>query len=310
MTDPACAICGATERSIRPGVRDHVTGDRFRLLQCRRCGFATTDPVPASLDRYYPPRYRRFDPVAAALLHRLYLRRVERWGSRIPVPGRALEVGAGTGWMLRALWERGWRAIGSERTVEAAVVARASAGAPVFVGEIAALREAPVLDLVIMFHVLEHLADPLRELRAVAARVRPGGTLILGLPNIASWQARASGRHWMHLDVPRHLCHFSPEAIERALVMTGFRPTDVDFRSAEHDPLGWVQSALDRLGFEQGLILKLLVGMERRSGPLATVAALALALPLGALGLAVSLASWRARSGAVMEVWAVRERTV
>ena len=267
-----------------------------------------TDPVPISLDRYYPPRYRRFNAVAAFVLRRLYLRRVDGWLARIPKSGVALELGSGTGWMLRALRERGWLAVGSERTVTVAVAAREGAGVPMFVGDLDAIRDAPVLDLVIMFHVLEHLADPVAALHALARRVKPGGTLILGIPNIASWQARAVGSRWMHLDAPRHLCHFSPDAIERALHASGFRMAHLDFRSFEHDPFGWVQGGLDRLGFEQGLLVKLLARMpERRSGPLATLAAVVLAVPLGVLGLALAMASWRAGAGAVMEVWAVRE---
>ena len=304
-----CVVCGeAAPPRVRVDVRDYVTGERFQLLQCRRCDFAMTDPVPMSLDRYYPPRYRRFNAVAAFVLRRLYLRRVDGWLARIPKSGVALELGSGTGWMLRALRERGWLAVGSERTVTVAVAAREGAGVPMFVGDLDAIRDAPVLDLVIMFHVLEHLADPVAALHALARRVKPGGTLILGIPNIASWQARAVGSRWMHLDAPRHLCHFSPDAIERALHASGFRMAHLDFRSFEHDPFGWVQGGLDRLGFEQGLLVKLLARMpERRSGPLASLAAVVLAVPLGVLGLALAMASWRAGAGAVMEVWAVRE---
>ena len=309
MSTRACAVCASADApSVLSDVRDYITGDTFDVVRCRCCGFATTDPVPPSLDRYYPPRYRRFNPFAAAVLHRLYLARVDRWLTRLPRSGVALEIGAGTGWMLRALRERGWRAIGSERSLAAAALARDAAEVPVFVGDLGALRAAPVLDLVIMFHVLEHLADPLAELRAVARRLRPGGTLVLGLPNIASWQARMSGRHWMHLDVPRHLCHFTPDSIERALRKTGFRMSHVGFRSFEHDPFGWVQSTLDQLGFEQGLLIKRLTGMrERRSGPAATLLASAIAAPVSVAALGVALASWRARAGAVMEVWAVRD---
>jgi len=260
------------------------------------------------MDRYYPPRYRRFNPLAAFVLRRLYLRRVDDWLARLPTAGLALELGSGTGWMLRALRERGWVAVGSERTVVAAAAAREGSGVPMFVGDLGAIRDAPLLDLVIMFHVLEHLADPLAQLRAIARRVKPGGTLILGIPNIASWQARVVGSRWMHLDVPRHLCHFSPDAIERALRVSGFRVARVDFRSFEHDPVGWVQGGLDRLGFEQAFLVKLLARMrERRSGRLATLAAVVLAVPLGLVGLALAVASWRAGAGAVMEVWAVRE---
>lgn len=286
---------------------DYVTGDSFAIVQCHVCGFGVTEPLPGSLDRYYPTRYRRFNALAARVLHGLYLRRVDGWLRRLPPTGLALEVGAGTGWMLRALRERGWRALGSERSLEAALAARAAAGVPIFVGDLGAVRPAPALDLVIMFHVLEHLADPLAELRAVARRLRPGGALVLGLPNIASWQARLAGRHWMHLDVPRHLCHFTPDSIERALAVSGYRMTRIDFRSYEHDPFGWVQSTLDRLGFEHGLLIKQLTGMKRRSGAFTTLAALVLAVPLGVVGLVAALASWRAGAGAVMEVWAVRE---
>jgi SAM-dependent methyltransferase len=302
-------VCGAVERPrVRSGVRDYVTGEQFQLVQCRRCRFVMTDPVPISMDRYYPPRYRRFNAVAAFVLRRLYLRRVDGWLARLPTAGLALELGSGTGWMLRALRERGWLAVGSERTVAVAAAARDAAGVPMFVGDLDAIRDEPVLDLVIMFHVLEHLADPLAELRAIARRVKPGGTLIIGVPNIASWQARVAGSRWMHLDVPRHLVHFSPDAIERALSASGFRVARVNFRSFEHDPVGWVQGGLDRLGFEQGFLLKLLARMrERRSGLLATLAAVVITIPLGVLGLVLAVASWRAGAGAVMEVWAVRQ---
>jgi SAM-dependent methyltransferase len=304
-----CVACGSRDAPReQPGVRDYITGESFTLMHCRRCGFAATDPVPASLDRYYPPRYRRFNALAARALHRLYLRRVDGWLARLPRSGLALEIGAGTGWMLRALRDRGWRAIGSERALPAAAAARSTSGAPMFVGGLDAIRAAPVLDLVVMFHVLEHLADPRTTLHAAAARLRPGGTLVLGLPNIGSWQSRLMGRYWMHLDVPRHLVHFTPQALELALRASGFRMTRVDFQSFEHDPFGWVQSALDRVGFEQGLLIKRLTGMrERRSGLAATIGAVLLALPLGVVGLLAAVASWRAGAGAVMEVWAVRE---
>ena len=309
LTPAACAICGAVESPrVRPGVRDYITGDGFQLVQCRRCDFAMTDPVPISLDRYYPPRYRRFNAVASFVLRRLYLRRVDGWLARLPRTGVALELGTGTGWMLRALAARGWLAVGSERTVAAAAAAREGAGVPMFVGDLEAIRDLPVLDLVVMFHVLEHLADPLAALNAVARRMKPGGTLILGIPNIVSWQARVVGSGWMHLDAPRHLCHFSPRAIEEALRASGLRMDRLDFRSFEHDPVGWIQGGLDRFGFEQGLLVKLLAGMtERHSGPMAALAAVLVSVPLGVLGLLLAVASWRADAGAVMEVWATRE---
>lgn len=303
----ACPVCGAADSRTIDGVSDYVTGELFHIVQCARCSFGRTEPVPTSLDRYYPRHYRNFNPLAARFLRWSYRRRVDRWLARLPRTGRALEIGTGRGWMLRALRERGWEAIGTERTADAAHAASEASGAPVYAADVDTLSDERPFDLVVMFHVLEHLEDPIATLRSAAARLRPGGTLILGLPNIASWQSRAMGRHWMHLDVPRHLGHFSPEAMRQALAATGFDLVDLDFRSYEHDPLGWTQSTLDALGFEQGVILKRLIGLrERRGGIIPTVIAFALAVPLTVAGFALALLSWRAEAGAVMQVWAVR----
>jgi len=309
-TTEVCSICESVgaPRVVRD-VRDYLSGDRFELRQCRRCGYARTEPVPTDLGRYYPQRYRRFNALGAFVLRQLYLRRVDSWLARLPARGVAVEIGSGTGWMLGALRARGWKAIGSERELGAAVVARAASAAPVFVGDLAAIRPAAGLDLVIMFHVLEHLERPEEALRDVTARLRPGGTLILGLPNIGSWQARFAGRRWMHLDVPRHLCHFTPRAIELALADAGLRLERLTFTSFEHDPLAWVQAALEKLGFEDGIVLKLLFGMrDRRSGPGHALAAALLSVPLGVISLALAAASWRAGAGALMEVCATRDR--
>ena len=308
MTMTGCAICGsvAPQRVVRD-VRDYLTGDQFAIAQCPACGFARTEPVPGSLDRYYPDRYRRFNAIAAAILRRIYLRRVDGWLARLPRTGDALEIGSGTGWMLGALRARGWRAVGSERSLETAAIARDASGAPMFVGDIAAVRAAPVLDLVIMFHVLEHLADPVAALHAVAARLRPGGTLVLGIPNVGSWQARFAGRRWMHLDVPRHLVHFTPRAIALALEGSGFRVAHVSFISVEHDPLGWTQAVLEWLGFEEGLVLKVLFRSPRKTGAAGVALAALLAIPLGLVSAGLAVASWRRGAGALMQVWAVRE---
>jgi len=290
-------------------VIDYVTGAAFSIVQCRACDFGLTRPRPADLDPYYPTGYRRFDRLGVAALRSAYRRRIAGWMVRLPATGRALEIGSGTGWMLRALRERGWDAIGTERTAEAAQVASSASGsATVLVGGLDAVEAVPAFDLIVMFHVLEHLDDPVAVLRDVAQRLRPGGVLVLGLPNVGSWQARATGRNWMQLDPPRHLGHFSRRSIERALAQTGFRMTRIDHRSYEHDPLGWVQSWLNALGFEKGFVLKRLFGMrERRGSTVASAAAYVLSIPLGVIAFAIAFVSWPARAGAVMEVWAIRE---
>jgi SAM-dependent methyltransferase len=303
-----CPICDAGVLGpARYRARDRVTGEVFDLVRCTGCGFARTDPLPAEMDRYYSSSYRQYGRIAAAALRGLYRRRVARWRRHLPDQGVALEIGAGQGWMLRALLEAGWSAMGSERTYEAAATLRDVSGAPVFVGDLAAVRSGAAMDLLIMFHVLEHLPDPVVALQAASERLAHGGVLILGIPNIASWQAMFARSSWLHLDVPRHLCHFTPRAIECALTRSGFRVIRISHRSFEHDPLGWTQAILSRFGFGDSSVLSLLSRAPfREQQPVNVLATALLFVPLTLLGIVLSLASWTVGRGAVMEVWAVR----
>ena len=308
MTDrPTCPICAGVLAPLGYATRDGVTGERFDLLRCGSCGFARTHPTPVELDRYYPPSYRNYGAIGAAVLRRSYRGRVRRWRRSLPRVGVALEVGAGRGWMLEALREAGWSVMGSERTFRAASELRGLSGASVFVGDLEAIRSGADLDLIVMFHVLEHLADPVRALTAAANGLAPGGMIIVGVPNIGSWQARFARSSWLHLDVPRHLSHFTPTSIERALAMAGLRTIRIDFRSLEHDPLGWAQSFLSHIGLGDRSVLALLAREPSRVHRWHFILTALLLPPLAIVGLAVAGASWLARRGAVMEVWAARD---
>lgn len=301
-----CVVCH--ERGMRltvEGVRDYVTGDTFSLRQCDACGVVLTVPQPDASERFYPARYRRYNRLVATVERWLYRRRVRGWSYRLGPPGTLLEVGCGDGWMLRALQERGWSVIGSERSVESAAFAARQQGLPVFVGGPEALRSSSRLQVLVLFHVLEHLADPVAALARYAALLQSGGVLIVAVPNRESWQARWCGPAWFHLDVPRHLCHFSPRALTLALEQAGLRVERRSTVSWEHDPYGWVQSWLNLMGFEQNLLTRRLMGLpEARASAVTWVTMMVAGAVLVVPGLLLSVASWLAGAGAVMEVWA------
>jgi SAM-dependent methyltransferase len=241
------------------------------------------------------------------MLRWLYRWRVHRWVGRPRLPAAALEIGCGPGWMLQALRERGWQVAGTERTIGSAHFAAAVKGLPIFVGGLDALRPTPHFDVIILFHVLEHLADPLDTLRDCAALLKADGRLILSVPNFHSWQARLFGPRWFHLDVPRHQYHFEPRSLAETLRRAGFEAVDVSFVSFEHDPYGWIQSLLNAWGFEPNLLTRLLMGQgsgRSSAGVVAIMVAVSAALVVPSLLL--SLCSWLTRSGAIMEVRAMK----
>lgn len=238
----------------------------------------------------------------------MYRLRARSWVRDLGPTGRALEIGCGSGWMLQALHRQGWRVVGNERTVQSVAYAWQMNGVPAFVGSLDALKPASQFDLIVLFQVLEHLQDPIRVLRDCAKLLKVGGTLIVAVPNFESWQARTTGTYWFHLDVPRHLFHFSSRSLSRALGVAGLSISRKQFISLEHDPYGWVQSLLNALGFEQNLLTKILMGADpRNSWSLSGIAMAVVAFLLLIPSLVLAVGSWLAGAGASMEVMAIKD---
>lgn len=134
-----------------------------------------------------------------------------------------VDVGCGRGDFLGRMKSLGWNVMGMEPDPVAAALAE-KRGIPVFRGTLddAALPDA-IADEVSLNHVLEHVHDPLQLLRECHRVLRPGGRLVLYLPNIDGLGHRFFGRHWAGFDVPRHLFHFSPRSIDKLLRQSPFR---------------------------------------------------------------------------------------
>lgn len=310
--DTSCPLCGKTDsRVLFRGVNDYLTGEDFEIRRCQACSVGYTWPQPPSLNRFYPQQYRRYGRLTRAVLKFLYDRRVRSWVRVLGSSGRALEIGCGSGWMLSALCRQGWQVIGNERAVQSVAYASKVNGVPVFVGGLEALKPESRFDLIVLFQVLEHLPDPLLTLQQCARLLKTGGSLVVAVPNLESWQARFTGPSWFQLDVPRHLFHFSPQSLAYVLRRAGFTIRRTRFTSLEHDPYGWEQSLLNLFGFEQNLMTKALMG----TGPhaLRSPAGIVMALVGGVIlipSLLAAVVSWLAGAGASMEIMAVRQTPV
>ncbi len=157
-------------------------------------------------------------------------------------------------------------------------------------------------DLIIMFHVLEHIGDPVALLKECAKRLTTDGRLIVNVPNFASWQSSFAGSCWLHLDVPRHLVHFSPQTLAATFERAGLKLCELRYASFEHDPYGWVESTLNRITGRPNTLTRFLMGMEPFN------ARVALSILLGAIlvppALCLALISWLSERGALMEATA------
>jgi SAM-dependent methyltransferase len=273
--DGAVAACPCGGAALGPPAYATARGDlRYELRPCLRCRRLVLDPRPgdaalaAAYDRaYYGIGARKFLQPIESGLDLFRGGRARRLDALVPGSAgrrrRALDIGCGDGGFLAELAARGWDCHGSELSPLTAQRAAARTGLPIRTGPLAADAFAPgSLDAVSIWHVLEHLRDPDRVLADCARWLAPGGVLLLAVPNVASWQARAFSGHWFHLDPPFHLYHFDPSSLARTLFDAGFDVEAVNHFCWQYNPYGVLQSLLNVLGFPRDELYDVLKGND------------------------------------------------
>ncbi len=248
MPAETCLSCSSSKFSVAPTASDNV-----ELITCQDCGTAWTHPCPAAseLDNhysstYYGPENVKFISTLERIVNWVTYSRAQ-WISRLTPPhSRILEVGCGRGLLLKALSELGYECHGTERSEMAAARAYKTVGIKLYTKP---LDECGFpensFDLVTLWHVFEHMENPAATLAAVHRILKPGGKLILEVPNFSSWQSRLTGKHWFHLDLNRHLYHFSKQGLAQILCRAGFKVTQEMSFSLEQCPYGALQSFLN-----------------------------------------------------------------
>ena len=250
------------------------------------CGAGVTLPqLPAAeLGAFYPEAYGPYGEAEGALVGRISAR-VRRWqGSRAlrtrPVraiadrpPGRLVDVGCGRGDLGGYLVDRGWSVTGIEPSANACDAARAR-GVDARQGTVeTVVLEEGDYDAAVFRHSLEHVTDPVAALQRARAALRPGGLVLISVPNFGGWQSRRFRSRWYHLDLPRHRVHFTAAAIERAIGRAGLEPVSITTAtSAVGLPASIQYAVAGRCLFPGGLPLRIAVGLCALGWPVARVA--------------------------------------
>jgi SAM-dependent methyltransferase len=203
----------------------------WQYYRCRRCGLVFLHPQPSEL--FLTQHYQDYLPTEAPavaswrrLMWPVMMRSAALIEERFSLPGRLLDVGCGYGFFLELMARRGWRVEGIEIASTGRNYARDTLGLEVSAQPLPRTDwPAARFDVITLFYVIEHLADPWAVLSEVRRLLRPGGLLLLRWPHttplvrlLKPW----AGSLKLY-QAPSHLFDFSPRTIARLLTDLGFR---------------------------------------------------------------------------------------
>lgn len=218
-----CNLCAS--RDITVVSRRSRSGKPLRTVACKACGLVWSDPRPQEARQFYTEDYRlaykgTFAPKDKHVLRagRVALDRLEMIRPHLRAGMKVLDVGSGGGEFAYLLQLLGHHVVGVEPNHGYAEYSQKEYGLQVrrgFIGEVELPSQA--FDVVTIWHVLEHTEDPGAVLRRLHAVLRPGGTLVVEVPNVeATCQSPRSSFH------EAHLYTFSRRTLEGLAAKCGF----------------------------------------------------------------------------------------
>jgi SAM-dependent methyltransferase len=223
---PACSTKEATFYTEKNG---------FVIFKCSHCKSLYVSEPPKSTASIYGEKYfwgaesgfgyvdydADKEPMRA-VFEKCIMKAEEIAGKK----GRLVDIGAATGYFIKLAKSMGWSVEGVEIGDSAAEAGR-KAGLKMLTGTIAELPLSNKFDAITMFDVIEHVENPLADLKKAHELLNPGGALVIITPNSGSIYARMLGKRWHHFVPPEHLTLFTESGLREVLTKAGFEVISV-----------------------------------------------------------------------------------
>ncbi len=282
MIDVVCNLCGRDDWFMRfpatingqegPDIdafrcTSPTYGDHAQIVQCRNCGHVYTNPMWSTtelLDAYSNVEDDLYlsERTARELTFRGHLEAMEKKIG--PANGRTLlDVGAYIGIFIEIARGSGWDALGIEPSSWAVNEARVQ-NLTVIEGTLHSSSLAnSQFDVITMWDVIEHLADPRADLNMAYEHLAPGGYVVIHTMDIDSLMARIMGSRWPWL-MDMHLHYFGQHTLSEMLQKSGF---EVLWSGSQgrYLSLGYLATRIEGLNATAGAIGKGLVEKLRIS---------------------------------------------
>jgi len=222
---------------------------KFTLVKCKNCGlgFINPQPKPKELERYYSDKY--FAAGSSEMFSdssiSLFLSKAKNFFSKIVSfkhsnninhshyeMGRLLDFGCGTGRLISKykISYPNYEFYGIDNSKIACDKAKKIDDVNIFCGTLEqASYEDNFFNIINAYHVLEHAPNPRETLVELHRILKPGGKILISLPNFNSFERFVFGKYWKWIEIPRHLFHFNRKNLGLLLEDIGFKVESVTY---------------------------------------------------------------------------------
>jgi 2-polyprenyl-3-methyl-5-hydroxy-6-metoxy-1,4-benzoquinol methylase len=222
-----------SKKNIYLSVKDHsVSEEEFQLIYNEQFGMLETSPQPS--EEQLPKYYQSEDYISHTDAKRNWFERMYQFIKTISLKRKLklldsfnsqekklLDVGCGTGDFLKVAKDNNWQVCGVEPNSSARAIANQKTINCVFdTDELLKLKKES-FDVITLWHVLEHLPNLENQIAVFESLLQPNGRLVIAVPNYKSFDANYYKSYWAAFDVPRHLWHFSQNAISKLVEQKG-----------------------------------------------------------------------------------------
>lgn len=229
-----CNLCNANKYTIFKEI------DGYRLVKCKGCGLVYLNPRPTQQEiheqysaGYHIERLLGQEPKTQEEIGQEISKNTGRAEEIVKQFGdkrKLLDIGCGAGFFIACLKGYDWDVTGIDVSEWASGFARDKLGLNVFTGGVEDVPFNEQFDVITMYHVLEHLPNPLKTLKRVSEILANDGVLVIKGPNLASFDRIWHGKNWRGYDPPFDLYHFNPKTYRMMLTKAGLSIQKIVFQ--------------------------------------------------------------------------------
>lgn len=217
-----CAVCGSETQKPHQEIKDYfLSREIFQMVRCESCGFLFLNPRPSKdeISKYYKTEnYISHSDSKRSLTAKIYqkvrniniAKKYKLISSIIP-KGNILDIGCGTGDVLKYFSEKKWDIFGIEPDNDARKIACEKTNTEIGKESDLLTFSDEKFDVITMWHVLEHVHNIDERMTTIHRIIKPDGIFIFSVPINESWDAQHYSNFWAAYDVPRHLSHFTQD---------------------------------------------------------------------------------------------------